>query len=434
MMVLSLKVLVLACVMTSKISDNLLLMKNFCWLAVVGIFCLALIGCEKGDPTALKEAVRAASLNITSITIEPADAIISRGEEFQFKAIGHRADGSTTDVTSSVSWSSSNTAIATVTSGGNVEGVADGGVSIIASLSSVTGSTGLTVSSAPLVSITILADTATPNDLSVSACKNLQLKALGTYEGESGPRETTPITNQVVWSVTGSASITPQGGLLSSRPDGLAGDLDPLDVQAVLGVTGSALVAINTNLDSITVAPASSTLSINGTLQYSATGNYSDSSTADITANTLWTSSDTGVANFNTSGSSVITAISTGPTTITAACGSIANTGTASLTVSAEVLDYLRIENPNGNNITTYDTQVNAVTQLTLRAYYTNGTSEDVTEAAQWGLVSGAPTGIIIVSNDSGTKGRVTGVAVGSVSILITYQNREKVLPVTVTQ
>ena len=419
--------------MIFKKPDTLLLMKNVQRLVVVCFFGLILSGCEKGDPTALKEAVKAASLDISSITLEPADAIISTGEEFQFKAIGHRTDGSTTDVTSSVSWSSSNTSIATVTSGGKVEALADGNVSIIASLSSITGSTGLTTSSAPLVSITILADTATPNDLSVSVCKNLQLKALGTYEGESGPRETTPITNQVDWSVTGSASITQQGGLLSSRPDGLAGDLDPLDVQAVLGVTGSAVVNVNTNLDSITVAPPSSTLSINGTLQYTATGNYSDSSAADITANTLWTSSDITVANFNTSGSSVITAISTGPTTITAACGSIANTGTASLTVTQDVVENIIFEDELEQQLDPFNTRVGVTTQVYLIAILSDGSKQNVTENAQWAVYN--DTGdIVSVNNTTDNKGIITALAVGTSLIEATYQQQSYKLVVNVTQ
>ncbi|WP_455365996.1 Ig-like domain-containing protein [Kaarinaea lacus] len=409
-------------------------MKNIHWLVAVIIFCLTLFGCEKGDPTALKEAVRAASLNISSITIEPADAIISRGDEFQFKATGHRADGSTTDVTPSVSWASSNTSIATVTSGGNVEGVADGSVSIVASLSSIAGSTGLTVSSAPLVSITILADTATPNDLSVSACKDLQLKALGTYEGESGPRETTPITDKVNWSVTGSASITQAGGLLSSRPDGLAGDLDPLDVQAVLGVTGSAVVTVNTNLDSITVAPTSSTLSIDGTLQYSATGNYADSSTADITANTLWTSSDTAVANFNTSDpNGQITGLAVGPTTITAACGSIANTGTASLTVTQDVVENIIFEDDLEQELDPFNTVVGATTQVYLMEILSDGNKRNVTENAQWGVYNNTEN-IVSVDNRTGSKGIVSALAVGTGLIEATYQQQSYKLVVNVTQ
>jgi len=412
--------------MIFNISNNFLLVSTGRWFTIIFLCCLALVGCEKGDPTALKEAVNAAELNVTSITVQPVDGTVTTGYEVQFTATGHRPDGSTVDVTNSVTWVSTNTSVVTITSSGLATTAADGSVTISASLVSATGSTSLTASSQPLQSIAILADTATPNNLTVSACRNLQLKAIGTYA--DGERTVIPITNYVSWSiVAGNGDVNDQG-LLKSYSDGI------IDVDASLdAVIGTAAVTAANDLTQISVTPAAQNVAINGTLQYSATGTYNNSTTADITDNAAWASSNTAVADFNDPTPGLITALTQGTTNVTASCGATVSSN-ASLTVSSEVLDYLRLEDANGNNINTYQTQVDAITQLTLRAYYTNGTDSDVTESAQWSIEPSSPTGIVTVSNLSGTKGRVTGVAVGQTNILVTYQQREKVLPVTVVQ
>jgi hypothetical protein len=400
--VLSLKVLVLAYVMTSKISDYLLLMKNFRWLAVVSIFCLALLGCEKGDPTALKEAVKAAELNVTSITVQPMDGTITTGYDVQF-----------------------NTNIATVNSSGFASTEADGSVTISASLVSATGSTSLTASSEPLQSIEIVADTDTPNDLTVSACKNLQLKAIGTYA--DGVRDVIPITDYVIWSITtGEADISDRG-LLRTFADGT------IDVQADLDtVNGTTAVTADTDLTSIAVAPATQTLSINGTLQYTATGNYSDNSAADITNNVSWSSETATVANFNTPGSNgLITGLAIGSTTVTAACGT--TSGTANLTVSQDVVDNVIFEDENGSQLDPFNTVVGVTTQVYLMAQLSDGSSRNITEDAQWSIYNNTGD-IVAVNNTTDNKGIITALAAGTGLVQATYQRRDYLLVVNVTQ
>ena len=404
-------------------------MKLIKWIAIY-VSLLIAVGCEKGDPTDLKEAVRLASLNITSITVEPADGTITTGYSYQFTAIGHRPDGSTTDITSSVVWTSSDEAIATVDSSGLVTTATDGAVTVMVSLSSLSGSTSLTASSDPLDSIAVFADTNTPNDLSVSACKNLQLKAIGTYNGEA--RDTIPITNNVTWSVqagSGRFSSSSQG-LLYTESDGTIG------VQASLDGVDSPttdVTAIN-DLNSIEVAPTNATTAINATLQYTATSTYADNSTADITDNTTWTSSDPAVANFNTPESNgLITALALGPTTVTAACGTVPNTGTANLSVTEDVVDEVLFEDEDGQAINPLDTVVGVTTQVILMAYLSDGSSRDVTEDAQWTEFNNTGN-IVSVDNTTGDKGRVTALAAGTGVVQATYQQRDYLLIVNVSE
>jgi hypothetical protein len=82
---------------------------------------------------------------ITSISINPSNTVMTSGSSQQFTATGTFSDGSTGDVTTSVSWSSSNTAVATVTSGGFVTAVSTGSTTITATSGSIAGNTQLTV-------------------------------------------------------------------------------------------------------------------------------------------------------------------------------------------------------------------------------------------------------------------------------------------------
>src|SRR5205823_785904 len=87
---------------------------------------------------------------LVSIAVTPANPSIAKGTTQQFTAVGTYSDGSTLEMTNSVSWSSSNLSVATITSGGLANGGAQGASQISAS-SGVTGSTTLTVGPAGLV-------------------------------------------------------------------------------------------------------------------------------------------------------------------------------------------------------------------------------------------------------------------------------------------
>ncbi len=82
---------------------------------------------------------------ITSITVNPANSILTSGQQQQFTATAIYSDGSIGDISSSVSWSSTESAIATITNTGLVTAVSTGSTTIGASLNGITGTTLLTV-------------------------------------------------------------------------------------------------------------------------------------------------------------------------------------------------------------------------------------------------------------------------------------------------
>lgn len=86
-------------------------------------------------------------------------------------------------------------------------------------------------------------------------------------------------------------------------------------------------------LQEISVTPADTSISVGSTQQYTATGTYSDLSTADITNQVTWTSSDSSVATIDTAGLAL--AASEEMTTISATSGALV--GSTTLTVTTPV-------------------------------------------------------------------------------------------------
>jgi len=86
---------------------------------------------------------------LVSIAVTPANPSTPLSTPFQFMATGTYSDATTQDITTQVTWNSSNTAIATVSSAAGSEGlatpVAAGMTSISATVSAISGSTTLTV-------------------------------------------------------------------------------------------------------------------------------------------------------------------------------------------------------------------------------------------------------------------------------------------------
>lgn len=92
--------------------------------------------------------VKAARVTLQSVTVSPTSPSIAISASQQFTATAHYSNGTTTDVTSSAAWTSSNASIATV-SGGLAQGISAGSSTIKATYSAKSGSTVLTVNPNP---------------------------------------------------------------------------------------------------------------------------------------------------------------------------------------------------------------------------------------------------------------------------------------------
>ena len=81
--------------------------------------------------------------SLSSIAVTPANNKIPVGQTKQYTATGTYSDGSTQDLTSSATWSSSASPVATIASSGMVTAVSTGSTTITATTGGKSGSTGL---------------------------------------------------------------------------------------------------------------------------------------------------------------------------------------------------------------------------------------------------------------------------------------------------
>ncbi|HTT02415.1 MAG TPA: Ig-like domain-containing protein, partial [Steroidobacteraceae bacterium] len=336
---------------------------------------------------------------LQSVDVSPTNPSTAAGDTQQFSATGMYSDGSHKDVTSQVTWSSSSTAVATISSAGLATAVAAGTTTISAAMQSMTGSTQLTVTAATLSKIEV-----TPTNPSVAAGSTVQLTAMGVYSDNSKK----DLTAQVTWSssATGTATVS-AAGLVTGVAAGMATITAKLNT-----VSGTDTITVTgVSLKSIEVTPTSQSVPSNFPVQYTATGIYSDNSHQDITTQVTWSSSQTSVATIAAT-TGLATTVAAGVTTISASLNGVAsgnNSGT--LTVSSASLTSITIT-PASPSVAIGTTQ-----QLVATGNLSDGSHPIYTTLVTW---SSDTKSVATVSNASGSNGLVTPVATGKANITAT--------------
>ena len=344
---------------------------------------------------------------LVSIHITPVNPNAALGATSQFTATGIFSDDSVQELTSQVTWSSSDGSIASVSNAAGSRGLAIpagiGTTSVSATLDGVTGSTDFTVTEAVLVSIQV-----TPTNPSLAKGTTRQLTATGIYSDHS----TQDLTKQVLWisSNTSVASIrnaAGSNGLASALAVGSAG------VSAALGqVSGTMTLDVTEEtLVSIEVSPMDPRIAKGTKRQFTATGLYSDNSTQDLTLQATWSSSDTSVASVgNAAGSNgLASALSVGSATISAALGTVS--GAATLYVTAATLVSIQVD-PADATI-----PMDVSRQFTATGLYSDNSSQDLTLQVTW---SASDTCVASISNADDSRGLATPAGFGSTAIYAT--------------
>jgi hypothetical protein len=144
---------------------------------------------------------------LVGISIAASANTVPVGESLQLSAIGSFTDGSTQDLTSSSTWSSSSPAIVSLKGPGLLSAVAVGTAGVLVSSGGMSASENVSVSGPALTSLNL-----SPAGPTVPIGSSLQLSVTGNYSDGS----TQNVTSQVAWSVVtpAIASIT-SGGLAS---------------------------------------------------------------------------------------------------------------------------------------------------------------------------------------------------------------------------
>lgn len=351
------------------------------------------------------------SLTITSATlaaldVTPAIPSIPAGLLQQFFATGTFSDGTTKDMTSEVTWNSTDAGVATVSNATGSNGLAttlvQGTATITATFGNISGSTLLTVIPATIIAIEV-----DPPDLSIPRGSTQQFTAAGILSDDT----VIDLTPEVTWSssAAGVATVSNETGF-----EGIATAIVPgtaTITAAYQGLTGSATLTVTpATLVSIAITPVTSSIALGTFQQYNAIGTYSDNSTLDISDSVTWSSTSLSVAVISNAGgetNGLATSTGVGSTTIKATSGSIVS-NSATLTVTSATLQSITVT-PSNTTIARKSTQ-----QFIATGIFSDNSVQVLTMAATW---SSSATTVAVISNASNSKGLATGVGVGSATI-----------------
>ena len=329
--------------------------------------------------------VQVSAVPVAQVTVTPTGPSIFAGQTVTLQAVAKDAGGSVL-TGRNVTWSSSDTAAATVNGSGLVTGKAAGVAVITATIGGVAGVSVVTVGNAPVQSVVV-----TPATRNLAPTQTVQLSAAATNTlGD-------PDTRPVAWFSNNAAiaGVSSSGLVTAGSTPGTA-----TITATVAGVSGSASVTVAlAAVQTVSVTPSTGTLVAGDSVQLSETAintlNQPDTRPA------TWTTDNAAVATVSASGK--VHALAAGSATITATVAGVP--GTASITVTPAPVQSVMVS-PDTATIV-----AGATTQLAAAA--TNTLGQPDARPAVWSSGDGT---IAMVDQ----AGLVTGVAAGTVSITAT--------------
>src|SRR5262249_34998658 len=166
---------------------------------------------------------------LASLQISPTNPSVAAGLKQKFTATGKFSDGSTRDMTASVTWASSSPSVATINVSGTpglAKGVAPGSTTISATSGGVSGTTTLAVGNALLTSIAV-----TPGNATIPLGVQQQFTAIGMFTDGTSSQ----LTSNVLWSSSNNTVLS-----ISASGLGVSGAVGAVTVTATsAGMNGS---------------------------------------------------------------------------------------------------------------------------------------------------------------------------------------------------
>jgi len=260
-------------------------------------------------------ALTVTNVPVASVTVSPATATVTIGTTTQLTATPKDANGTALSGRA-VTWVTSNAAVATVSASGLVTGVAAGSATITATSEGQSGTSAITVTNVPVASVTV-----SPTAAGVTVGATTQLTA--TPKDANG----TALSGRVVtWATSNAAAATVSAsGLVTGVAAGSATITATSEGQSGT----AALTVTNVPVASVTVSPATASLTVGATTQLTATPKDANG-TALSGRVVTWGTSNAAIATVSASG--LARGVAAGSATITAT--SEGKSGTSAVTVT----------------------------------------------------------------------------------------------------
>lgn len=255
---------------------------------------------------------------VVSLTLSSASVRLEAGASSSLTVEALYTDGTRRDLTAEVAWNSSDPAVASIGSGtsdaGRITAIGFGQCTISATSGAVSASASVEV--LPRIPSAIELE---PAALAIRVGESAPLKAFARYP--DGSRD--DVTAYAAWS-SSTSSVSVKDGVVKGQSVGAA------SVTATLhGVSGSVDVSVARALvQSLTISPAAVSVPRGSTQPLQAMATLQDGSSAELTAEAAWATSDGAVA---TVSAGLVTAVAEGLATVSATVDGV--TANASVTV-----------------------------------------------------------------------------------------------------
>ncbi len=365
---------------------------------------------------------------LESIEVTPLDRAIATPSKILLTATGVYSDGSTTDLTDVANWSSATVAAVTVerSSGSDsiqASAVAAGSSVITALYGGVTGSTTITVNAA--VAVVAGGVTVIPANPSLAIGSRLFIKSTTLYDDDT-VQET---TDYVTWS-TSNDTVAPVSNVSNGLTDGLATG-GPVTIMANdSGTTGTTDVTVGSvTLDYIEVYPQSLSMNAGTSMQFTATGIYSDNTTRDLTNQVTWSASNSDLLSVNSSHRYNVraTALDKGTALLSASLPGSSKGASASITILERTLSTIEVTPASPSLPDNIDINFKAT------GLFSDGTKQDLTQSVVW---STSDDTVLKINNAFQIKGQARGVigaGSGNATITATFGSTSGTSSVTVS-
>ena len=272
---------------------------------------------------------------LTAITLSPTSPTVafatSPAATQQFTVLGTYNVGNPKDITSQVTWSSLDTTVVTVDSNGKATAVNSGRAIVTALIQDLTSLKVFQASTIVTVVPQLTAISISPSSAQIAKSTSQPFTATGNYNDHT----TADVTSQVAWN-----SSQPAAATVSTSPgtQGLASGVaqGTASITATLGTLGSAsasLTVSDTNLVSLAVSPANTTVPLASSQQLVATGTFDDGTRQDLSRDVTWTTVNAHSRVARVSATGMVTGLGLGSETITATAPSSGMSASAGITV-----------------------------------------------------------------------------------------------------
>lgn len=320
---------------------------------------------------------------VARISVTPSAAAVLIGGTEPFAATAILTDGTSLDVTSAATWTSTQPGTATIDAQGVATGVGAGETDIKATMGGLSDTAHLSVG---LTSLAVAPPLAT-----VMVGETVNYTATATFANGA----TRDVTDDVDWSTDNTSKAAVEKGTVIGLGDGTTTVVARLEGQSASAQLNVVTVPTVTG---ITVTPPTAALSIGASQPLTAVATYSDGTTADVTQNATWTSASPNIVDVSVAG--VVLGVSAGgPVNVTATYAGQVATAQVSVNGPATVVSVTLTP-------TAASVAVGASQTFTATATWSDTSVQDVTRFATW---TSANSGVATVND----QGQVLGVASG---------------------